>query len=508
MLRILRQSQRWIMALVITIVGGVFVFFVGGGGRIAPAGEDALIDVDGQRFGTAEFERVRAVLETNLKQSVGEGVDAKALAGFSEQQTTSFLVNQALLVREGEKLGIHVSAEEMRDAVKRSGLGRDEKGAFSVNAYRDQVQYNFGSERLFLDVLRRDLMAQKTRDALASSAAVSDSEARESLRLQRESVKLAYVALDTKTPRTPASVTDADVDALLGSNEARVRGAYDEQSARFHLPEQVRARHILIRVARDATPEQSADAEKRATAALERIQKGEDFAEVAKSVSEDPGSKDRGGDLGFFRRGAMVPAFEEAAFALEPGAVSTLVKTDFGLHVIRVEEKKPAEDRTFEDAKREIARELLQTDTAAVEARKIADALAAAVKDGSTLEDAARKEGLTLERTDWLQRRAEGFVPGLGTSKALLDTAFAIAGETPSSPTVFDVPGKLVLIQVLEHRQPTADELAQDVAAERDRLLRDEQQRIEQAFVDAERERLTASGRLKIEPALISGRRR
>jgi peptidyl-prolyl cis-trans isomerase D len=348
-------------------------------------------------------------------------------------------------------------------------------------------------------------MAQKTRDALASSAAVSDSEARESLRLQRESVKLAYVALDTKTPRTPATITDADVDALLSSNEARVRGAYDEQSARFHVPEQVHARHILVRIARDATAEQSADAEKRATAALERLQKGEDFAEVARSVSEDPGSKDRGGDLGFFRRGAMVPAFEEAAFALEPGAVSALVKTDFGLHVIRVDEKKPAEDRVFDDAKREIARELLQTDTAAVEARKIADALAAAVKDGSTLEDAARKEGLTLDRTDWLQRRAEGFVPGLGTSKALLDTAFALAGEKLSSPTVFDVPGKLVLIQVLEHRQPTAEELAQDIAGERDRLLRDEQQRIEQAFVDAERERLTASGHLKIEPTLISG---
>ncbi len=505
MLRILRQGQRWIMAIVIALVGGVFVFFIGGGGRIQQQADDSLIDVDGQRFGVAEFERVRAVVEKNLRESVGEGIDAKALAGFSEQQTASFLVNQALLVREGERLGLHVSGDEMREAVKKSGLGRDEQGGFSVQNYRSEVQYNFGSERLFLEVLRRDLLAQKTRDLLAASTAVSDAEARESLRLARESVKLAFVALDTRTPKTPVTIGDAEIDGLLASGEARVREAYDAQSSRFHVPEQIRARHVLVRVARDATPEQRSAAEQRANTVLERIRSGESFEEVAKSTSEDPGSKDRGGDLGFFRRGTMVPEFEQAAFALEPGAVSDLVKTDFGFHVIRLEEKKPAEERAFDDAKRELASELLKNDAAAAEARKLADALAAAVKGGASLEDAARKEGLTLERTDWLQRRSDGFVPGLGSASAMLDVAFASEIDAASASRVFDVAGKLVLMQRLERKTPSTDELSKDIPAERDRLLADKRQRVEQAFVDAERERLSSAGRLRIDTTLISG---
>lgn len=507
MLRILRQSQRWIMAVVVVIVGGVFVFFIGGGGRIRNTPIDVLIDVDGQQFGPSEFERVRQLVEGNLRKSVGEGIDPKMLAQVSEQQTTSFLVHQALLAREATRIGVQVSEQEMREAVKQSGLGRDEQGGFSVKSYRDEVQYSFGSERLFLDVLRRDLLAQKMRETLAASAGVSQAEARDAVMQRREQVKIAWVALDTTKLRgdTPEP-TDAQVDDLLAKDDARVKRFFDEHADRYRTPEQVHARHFLVRVPRDATPEQTAEAEKKARAGLERAKQGEDFASIAKELSDDPGSKDRGGDLGFFRRGAMVPPFEEAAFGLEPGATSDLVKTDFGFHVIRVEEKKPAEEHAFDEVKRAIAREVVTTDLAAAQARSLADALAEAVKGGASLQDAARKEALVLERTDWLQHRPDGFVAGLGGSPELLDTAFALPEAGQSSPRVFEVDDRLVLIQLLERQRPSDDEVTREIPAERDRLLQDERQRVEQAWVDAERKKLEAAGRLVVNSDAISGR--
>lgn len=507
MLRILRQGQRWIMGIVIVIVGGVFVFFIGGGGQIRNAPLDVLIDVDGQQFGAPEFERVRQLVEGNLRKNVGEGIDPKMLARFAEQQTTTFLVHQALLAREATRLGLHVSDEEMREAVKQAGFGRDEKGGFSVKQYRDEVQYSFGSERLFLDVLRRDLLAQKMRETLAATAGVSDAEARDAVLQRREQVKIAFVALDTTKPSVaPAEPGDAQLDDLLAKDEPRVKRFFDEHADRWRTAEQVRARHFLVRVPKDATPEQTASAEKKARDGLERVKQGEDFAAVAKELSDDPGSKDRGGDLGFFQRGAMVPPFEAAAFALEPGAISDVVRTDFGFHVIRTEEKKPAEAHGFDEVKRAIARELLIADLAAAEARKVADALVEAVKGGSSLEQAARKEGLSLERTDWLQRRPDGFVPGLGGAPALLDTAFALDAAGKSVPRVFEVGGKLVLFALLERQRPSDDEIAKEIPAERDRLLQDERQRIEQTWVDAEKQKLESAGKLLVNADAISGR--
>ncbi len=122
----------------------------------------------------------------------------------------------------------------------------------------------------------------------------------------------------------------------------------------------VKARHILIKVQPDAKPEDWKGAEKRALDAKARIDKGEDFQSVAKEVSEDPGSKEKGGDLGFFPRGQMVPEFEEAAFSLGVGRVSGLVKSNFGYHIIRVEEKKEGKTKTLEEVKAKIKGKLTE----------------------------------------------------------------------------------------------------------------------------------------------------
>jgi peptidyl-prolyl cis-trans isomerase C len=144
--------------------------------------------------------------------------------------------------------------------------------------------------------------------------------------------------------------------------EEEAKKYYDEHTDQFKQAEQVKASHILIQVAPDASDEKKTEAKKKITVVQEKLKKGEDFAVVAKESSEGP-SKSRGGDLGFFQRGKMDKSFEEAAFALEPGKVSDVVETRFGYHIIKVDEKKPEATLAFSDEKDKIEQFLKQQKT-------------------------------------------------------------------------------------------------------------------------------------------------
>jgi len=161
---------------------------------------------------------------------------------------------------------------------------------------------------------------------------------------------LVDAVVKQEAARVPAAVSDADAKAF-----------YDQNPALFDAGERVRAGHILVRVPEGAGADVKKAARTRAEAALARVRKGEDFAAVAREVSEDPGSAPRGGDLGVFAKGQMVPPFEQAAFALTPGQVSGLVESQFGLHVIKVYERLPAGKVPFEPVKGQIKDHLAQT---------------------------------------------------------------------------------------------------------------------------------------------------
>ena len=141
--------------------------------------------------------------------------------------------------------------------------------------------------------------------------------------------------------------------------EEEVKAYYDSHPQFFKQPEQVKASHILIKVKPDATEAEKAEAMKKIEQAQDKLLKGEDFAEVAKTSSEGP-SAPKGGDLGYFGRGQMVKPFEDVAFSLEPGKVSKVVKTQFGYHLIKVEDKKPESTIPFETVKPRIEQFLKQ----------------------------------------------------------------------------------------------------------------------------------------------------
>lgn len=144
---------------------------------------------------------------------------------------------------------------------------------------------------------------------------------------------------------------------VVTDDEVRLR--YEEMKDQFRLPERVRTRHILVQISRTAPEEKRKKAREMAEDILRKVKSGGDFAELASEYSDDPGSKKKGGDVGFFAKGMMAPEFEAAAFSLKPGEVSDLVETNFGFHIIRMEEKAEPTFQAYKDVKEMLGTSIL-----------------------------------------------------------------------------------------------------------------------------------------------------
>jgi peptidyl-prolyl cis-trans isomerase D len=201
----------------------------------------------------------------------------------------------------------------------------------------------------------------------------------------------------------------------------------------------------------------------------------------------------------------MVTAFDEAAFSLELGTLSDPVRSEYGFHVIRVEERKAAEHRPFEEVRGDLAFELLGRAAGREQAWAAAERLAEEVRGGATLEHAAREAELTLERSGWLKRRPDGFVPGLGAAPELQAVAFTLE-PGQSSDRIFEVGERLALLQLLERQDPNPEDIEKQVEEERKQLSTSKLNRLTEVWVGQRRAQLADSGELIVNLELL-GRR-
>lgn len=505
MLRFMRRSSRWVMWIVIVGVGAVFVLYLGIGGGFGRAPEaDVVVAVGDRHFDARTVLRIRQQQEARLRSQLGDAFDPEAASEFLDQSAASQLLRQALLARAAERMGFTVSDAEVRAYLRRLPGALDEAGQLNRAGITAFAESNYGSLRRFQEALRDEILATKASRRIAEAAAVSEAEAREALRHERTRVRIAFVQI-VPTPGAAEELPEEAVDALLEEDPERVRAAYEARRAEFDRPEEVQARHILVKVDEGAPEQEVEAARERIEAIRSRIEEGAAFEDVAREVSEDAGSKPQGGDLGFFPRGRMVPAFEEVAFQLEPGVLSEPVRSAFGFHLIRVEEKRAAQKISFEEARRDVARDLVVQDRAEADARERAADLAAAVREGRSLVDVAREKGLTVERPDPFGWRPDGFVPGLGPAPEVRTAAFALEEDRPSDPTLHEVNGRFVLIQLLEREEPDPEDIEEALPAKRATLRQERRNRIEAAWLTEARDRLQEAGELVYDLSPLRG---
>ncbi len=496
MLKILRQGRRWVTAFFVLAVGGGMVFYLGvGGGGSGQRAPGSVVAVGEESFGLREFGRARARRQTMLEQQLGSGFDARAMSDTLDQLAIQSLIEGAILSQQATALGMAVSKREIERSISSSPYFTSEDGRFDPRQFETWVEYEFGNQRNFIREQRSALLAGKFMRTVNQLAKVSEGEARQAAMRRLEQVQIAFVSLRAQGP---AAGFEPDADALqafVASQEDELRALYEARSSLYNMPEQVRARHILLSLGAEASAEEDAAVKLRADEILTQVREGADFAALASELSEDSGSKINGGDLGFFARDQMVKEFEEAAFSLEPGTVSELVKTEYGYHIIRVEEHRDAQQRSFEEVREELAAELMGMEVARTENRAIADRIAEAIRSGTSLEDAARAEDLTLERSDRLQRRADGYIPNLGSSQAVMAAAFNME-PGQSSDRVFEVDGSMALIQVMDRFPPDEDALKAAVDQERILLSSQKQQGYVTTWINQARTKLVEDGDL------------
>ena len=502
MLDVIRKGQRWLTAIFVVGIGLVFAVFIGGAPS-RPNQTGSVIAVGDQRVSLDEFYRMRERQEQLYSEAFGENFDARKLRDTIDSNTANILVERTILAIEAERLGLTVAKQEVERSLLANPTFRNESGVFDREAFKFWIERNFGSERVFRNEQRRGELANKLIRVLNTQSLVSEEEARLAVEQKLEQVKLAFPVLNPASSADDLERDEAVIAEYKASRPEDIQALYDERIDQYDVPEQANARHILISVSQTAPEAEIED--KRATILeiRDRIESGEDFAVVAEEQSDDPGSAANGGDLGWFRRGQMVGAFDEVAFAQEIGVLSEPVQSEFGFHLIRVEGRKEAQTQTLADVQDELAFELIARDVGRTRTRELAERLAAAVRDGSSLEDAARAANLTLERTNWVKRRPDGFVPGLGASPDLLATAFSLASGA-SSDRIFEVGEQLTLVQVLERETIPAEDLEQQIEQERDQLRRQKLETLISAWIEQSKQELTASGELEVDFTLIN----
>lgn len=497
MLDSLRRGQRWLILIFVSVIGFVFVFFLGTGGGLGPGTPtgNAIVQIDDVRLTQIDLARERAQLEDRLRAELGDAYDQLGADRFLDQQAFEGLIQQVVLAAAAQDLGIQVTKDEIRRVVQSIPGFIDEEGRFVPEAFDRYAEDQYGSQRAFMDDFTRKLLGQKLIQVLAGQTRVSDAELDLQTRYALEDVALAYVAFDQTALPSGEMVPDEEVEAWATAHDAELRSLFAEREAELSQPERVHARHILVAVASDASEADLTAARERAQAARDRVLAGEDFATVARELSADEATAALGGDLGTFARGTNDAAIDDAAFALESGGTSEVVRSIHGFHVIRVDEKLPAEPATFEAHRLALAREGATRERATRLAEERSAALAEAVRSGKSLEDAAREAGLTLERTPALKRRPDGFIPGLGAAGEILTTAFALEPGA-SSPEVFDLGDKKVLIQVLDRTRLAEERLIAERDARREQARTQKQNETIRAWIDDYRTRLERSGRL------------
>lgn len=498
MLEKLRDSSRSFGTYL--ILGAIIVVFVvyfgpAGSGCDGPQGAQMTYaaKVNGKNIPVREYQVEYNRLFRDYQAQMGESFDSRMAEQFGLRNAAlERVISRRLLVQQAQREGIAVADSEVAEILQQDpGFQKD--GHFDYDTYAAALR-NWQGIRpsQYEQQIRESLLVQKLATRLRQSAKVSPEEVREAFDRENDTAELVFARFASTQFKDQARASDAEVQAFLASEDGKtkVTQEFESKSWRYKTPKRVRAQHILVKVEEDAPQAEAEAAEQKLQAAKAEIEQGADFGEVAKRVSEDPGSKDKGGDLGLFGPGTMAKPFEDAAMALEAGELSSLVRTRFGYHLIKVNEIQPAEDKKLEDVQVEIARDLLADEKAKTIAREKAEEALAKVQAGESLEtlfpklpeDAEERRGaVQADRTGSFPIDGE-FIPKVGMN-AELSKAIAAMQEPGTIAGVHDVMGTFVVAQLVERKKPADSDFEAQKESYEQRLLQRKEGELIEAFI-------------------------
>jgi peptidyl-prolyl cis-trans isomerase D len=455
MLDRMRRHKGWLKwSLAIVVVAFVWLYIPSFlDDPSMPAGaHDVVASVDGQDITVSRFRRVYLQQMQAYRNAYGGNMDERLLRQLGiDRRIIQQMIEEEAALAEAKRLGISASDEEVRARILSLPAFQDNGQFVGDTRYRQVLNMQNPPMRPdeFEEQIRRSIVVEKLQGALTDWITVSDGEIEPEFRRRNEKVKLAVVSFPADKFRDATQVTDAEIAtwfeghkddyrvpekrkvryAVIDTQGIRdrttvaaqdVQRAYEDNRQQYSTPEQVRASHILLKT----EGKDDAAVKKQAEEILAKVKApGADFAKLASQYTEEEAGKTRGGDLDYFGRGQMAKEFEEAAFALQPGQISPVVKTSFGYHIIKNTGRKAAETRTLEEVRPQIE-DQLKWERAQTEAQRLADELAGLLKKPADLDTVAKTRGLTVNESGFFAR--EEPISGLGLAPAAAQRAFEL----------------------------------------------------------------------------------
>lgn len=455
-------------------------FYIGTRGRDDALG-DSIAVVNGERIPPERFRRrVQAYMQAYSQ--VYRRTPTEAEREGIGQRVRDGLVQEALVVQRAEREGLAVTDEEL-NAQLQAIPAFQENGRFALRRYQEYLRRENRRAVDFESDARRELTRLKVESLVKGSVKLTEAEIDQALTLRGERVRAAWTLVEIAPIAAKTAVTDAELEQYLKENptqfrlperrhiqyvllatrnfspavsDADVAAYYKEHAAEFETPRRAKVAHVLVRVPETGGSEAETKARDKAVAVIRRAKAGEDFAKIAREVSEDPGTAPGGGDLGWMAKGESLPQFEEALEKLAKGAITeTPVRTAFGFHVIKVFDIQPGAQKPLADVSGEIRVRLL-TERAQAAAIARADELRPVLEKATDF--AAEAQKLKLQPYDvTVSRSAE--LPGVGRDDTVQEATFSLTVGGVSSP--IKTPSGPLLMKVLAHLPATVPPLAE-----------------------------------------------
>jgi peptidyl-prolyl cis-trans isomerase D len=470
MRRYRRALQVGLLVVVAAFVASLFVFGTKGFGDGERA--DAVATVNGEAIPLERYQQAYQSYMNMYSQASRSPLTPEMAERLGlSRQVTEALIEEALVVQKARAEGLEATDEEVNVQVH-AIRAFHEDGRFTRRRFEDVLKRAGLRESSFVDSVRRELTVRKVQDVIRNGVKVSDGEVAEAFTQRREEVRAAWALVDIGPLVAAATASDEELAAYLRDHggdfrqperrkiqyvsvspkdfvrpvsEAAVEKYYTEHAADFDSPPEVKAAHILVRVPETGGSEGEDAARAKIADVIKRAKAGEDFAKLATAVSEDPGSKTRGGDLGWVKKGDMVPQFEEPLFKLRKGELSEPVRTPFGFHAIKVFDVRQGGRKPLKEVAGPI-RDRLAAEAADRAAKAKADELRPPLQVAKDFMAESKKLGLTPVETTIAKTERPAGVPG--GADPLEEVAFALAAGGVSTPV--QTPAGYVVVKALD----------------------------------------------------------
>jgi peptidyl-prolyl cis-trans isomerase D len=478
MIRFLQADNRFVKVMFVFIIAacsvGMVIYLIPGLYNLGTPSEGTYAVIYPHWYSkifssgaTVTEQQVEGTAQQDLQARAPQYAGNQAILKYFEAQVGQQLVEQQVLVQVADQLGIHASDSDVRQFLHQGEFGEmifPNGDYIGDDAYANLVATRFNmSVPQFENEIKTEIALRRLEAMITAPVTVNQQAVRAAYMKQNLKIKFNYAVISADSLRNSINPSDAQLQAWFNQNRARYADAvpeertisyfafttndlpggvpqptqqqieqyYNDHKSQYMQPEEVDSRHILISVPANATPQQVSAAQDKAQSILKQLKGGANFAAMAKKYSDDPGSKDKGGELGFVQKGTMVPSFDNAIFTQPIGAL-TIVRSQYGFHIVQVEARKPAHEQALNEVLPEIQVTLIQQKTAAAESNYAQQLSSEAQKDG--LAKAAAAHHLQLVTTQPLAR--QGTIAALPDSSQLLSKAFTTKpGDPPQTAT-------------------------------------------------------------------------